>query len=144
MAKKTIQELKERFKTGMFPTQSDYEDVFDSILTNVTTDDVKGVGEDSEKTLTQIVSTIPQPIEYTAGEGIDISDQNVISVSNQSDSSDSSNKKFVEILDDLDGSDAPVGTIAMFGGQTGKYTHGFIYEKNSTSWVPLNVMNVIN
>ena len=58
MAKKTIEELKERFKTGMFPTQSDYEDVFDSILTAVTTDDVKGVGEDREKTLTQMLESI--------------------------------------------------------------------------------------
>ena len=58
MAKKTIEELKERFKTGMFPTQSDYEDVFDSILTAVTTDDVNGVGEDREKTLTQMLESI--------------------------------------------------------------------------------------
>ena len=58
MAKKTIEELKERFKTGMFPTQSDYEDVLDSILTAVTTDDVKGVGEYREKTLTQMLESI--------------------------------------------------------------------------------------
>ncbi len=63
--------------------------------------------------------------EYTAGDGIEISEEGVISAVKEV-----SNKRFCEIIDDLDASDAPAGTIAMYGGQTNdKYTHGFIYEK---------------
>lgn len=64
--------------------------------------------------------------EYTAGDGIEISEEGVISAVKEV-----STKKFCEIIDDLDASDAPAGTIAMYGGQTNdKYTHGFIYEKS--------------
>lgn len=72
-----------------------------------------------------IQQNIPEQKEYTAGDGIEISEDGVISAVKEV-----SNKRFCEIIDDLDNSDAPVGTIAMYGGQTNdKYTHGFIYEK---------------
>lgn len=192
MAVQTIETLKEKFKSGSFPTQQDYHDVFDSFLSkgeSLTTDDIKGTGDSSELSLTQILASldiptvpegldefiekvnsfledtdvadetinkwkeiesfltgitdtetltglltdlkaeilaeIPEQKNYTAGEGIEISEDGVISATGTS-----SNKKFCEIIDDLDASDAEVGTIAMYGGPTNdKYTHGFIYEK---------------
>lgn len=80
----------------------------------------------SESEVKKIVAeNIPEQKEYTAGDGIEISESGVISAVKEV-----SNKKFCEIIDDLDASDAEVGTIAMYGGKTNeKYTHGFIYEK---------------
>lgn len=109
MAKKTIQELKDKFKTGMFPTQSDYEDVFDSILTTVTTDDVKGVGDDSEKTLTQILAVIDS-------------------------SGDDTNVDYVRAIANLDSaSNAPVGTVAVEIADGTAYKKGGIYKKSGNN-----------
>lgn len=73
----------------------------------------------------EILGEIPEQKEYTAGEGIEISEDGVISVKE-----DENKLECVKVIADLDASDAPKGTIAIYSGATNeKYTHGFVYEK---------------
>ena len=77
--------------------------------------------------------------EYTAGDGINISEEGVISLK-----PDENKLDCVKVIADLDASTAPTGTVAIYTGKSNwKYIHGFVYEKGAT-WTPLNVMNVIN
>ncbi len=207
MAKTTIADLKARFKRGMFPTEGDFANVFDSYvhkddgidIENVTTGNgsktltvllqeikeatvteaveaaknefpeipelpeglaefiakVNSFLEDADasdatinkwkeiesfltgitdtETLTglladlkqEILDEIPEQKEYTAGDGIDISEDGVISLKE-----DEIKPDCVKVIADLDASTAPKGTVAIYTGATNdKYTHGFIYEK---------------
>ncbi len=73
----------------------------------------------------EILDEIPEQKEYTAGEGIDISEDGVISLKE-----DENKLDYVKVIADLDASTAPTGTVAIYTGDTNdKYTHGFIYEK---------------
>ena len=78
--------------------------------------------------------------EYTAGDGINISEEGVISLK-----PDENKLDCVKVIADLDASTAPTGTVAIYTGATNeKYTHGFVYEKTGATWTPLYVMNVVN
>ncbi len=73
----------------------------------------------------EILGEIPEQKEYTAGDGIDISEDGVISLKE-----DEKKLDCLKVIADLDASNAPTGTIAIYSGATNdKYTHGFIYEK---------------
>jgi len=200
MAKTSIENLKGRFKKGMFPTEGDFGNVFDSYVhkddsidaDKVTTDNgsktlttllqelpasvkeqvleeieipevpegisefmtkVNSFLEDADASDTtinkwqeiesflagitdtetlsglladlkqEILDEIPEQKEYTAGDGISISDDGVISATGGTATG-------ILRIDDLDASDAAVGTIALYGGATNdKYIHGFFYEK---------------
>ena len=78
--------------------------------------------------------------EYTAGDGINISEEGVISLK-----PDENKLDCVKVIADLDASTAPTGTVAIYTGATKwKYIHGFVYEKTGATWTPLYVMNVVN
>ena len=73
----------------------------------------------------EILGEIPEQKEYTAGDGINISEEGVISLK-----PDENKLDCVKVIADLDASTAPTGTVAIYTGATNeKYTHGFVYEK---------------
>ena len=73
----------------------------------------------------EILGEIPEQKEYTAGDGIEISEDGVISLK-----PDENKLDCVKVIADLDASTAPTGTVAIYTGESNeKYIHGFVYEK---------------
>ena len=95
----------------------------EAFLTGITdTETLTGLLADLKE---EILGEIPEQKEYTAGDGIDISEDGVISLKE-----DENKLDCVKVVADLDNCAAPTGTVAIYTGESNeKYTHGFVYEK---------------
>lgn len=185
MSQLTRTEIKGKFKRGMYPTEQDFGNAFDSYVHKddmVELEKIVQTIDGEQKALTTIINetkdqAIAAAVEQAVAEigktevpedltefinkvnsfldDADASDETInkwkeiesflsgitdtqtltglladLKAEILAETNNVSNKKFCEIIDDLDASDAEVGTIALYGGPTSdKYTHGFIYEK---------------